>query len=39
VVWQEELAVRFLPRFFDRPLRWAARSMFGRAVNGLLRRV
>ncbi|WP_043679037.1 SRPBCC family protein [Streptomyces xylophagus] len=38
VVWEEELLVRFLPRLFDGPLRWAARSMFGRAVNGLLRR-
>jgi hypothetical protein len=38
VVWQEELSVGFLPRLVDRPLRWAARSMVGRAVNGLLRR-
>jgi hypothetical protein len=38
VVWREELRVRFLPGFFDRPLGWAARSVFGRAVNVLLRR-
>ncbi|MFJ9632224.1 SRPBCC family protein [Streptomyces sp. NPDC091280] len=38
VVWHEELRVRFLPPLLDGPLRWAARSMFGRAVNRLLRR-
>lgn len=37
VIWQEELRVRFLPGLFDRPLAWAARSVFGRAVNALLR--
>ena len=38
VLWREELRVRFLPAFCDRPLEWAARTVFGRAVNGLLRR-
>ncbi len=38
VVWEERAGVRFLPRLFDGPLRWMARSMFGRAVNALLRR-
>jgi hypothetical protein len=38
VVWREELAVRLLPGVFDRPLGWLARRMFGRAVDGLLRR-
>ncbi|MGW0820279.1 SRPBCC family protein [Streptomyces sp. NPDC002845] len=38
VVWREDIAVRPVPRFFDRPLRQAARWMFGRAVDGLLRR-
>ncbi|MFF4349501.1 SRPBCC family protein [Streptomyces sp. NPDC001530] len=38
VVWREELRVRWLPGFADRPLKWAARWMFGRAVEGLLRR-
>lgn len=36
VVWREELAVRPLPPLFDPPLGWAARRMFGRAVDGLL---
>ncbi|OIJ88497.1 SRPBCC family protein [Streptomyces colonosanans] len=36
VVWREELAVRPLPKFFDQPLGWVARWMFGRAVDGLL---
>ncbi|MEU6218806.1 SRPBCC family protein [Streptomyces sp. NPDC047022] len=36
VVWREDLAVRPLPAFFDAPLGWAARWMFGRAVDGLL---
>ncbi|WP_328874652.1 SRPBCC family protein [Streptomyces sp. NBC_00287] len=37
VVWREELGVRLLPGFFDGPLRTAARFVFGRAVNRLLR--
>ncbi|MET7680672.1 SRPBCC family protein [Streptomyces sp. NPDC005423] len=37
VVWHEELRVAMVPSAFDRPLAWAARSMFGRAVNSLLR--
>ncbi|WP_405883481.1 SRPBCC family protein [Streptomyces sp. NBC_01136] len=37
VIWREELSVRWLPRLFDRPLAWAGRWMFGRAVEGLLR--
>ena len=36
VVWREDLSVRPLPALFDRPLGWAARWMFGRAVDGLL---
>ncbi|WP_416969836.1 SRPBCC family protein [Streptomyces sp. 4F14] len=39
VVWREELRVRFLPGFCDPVLRVAARSVFGRAVNRLLRGV
>ncbi|QNP69407.1 SRPBCC family protein [Streptomyces roseirectus] len=39
VVWREELAVRFLPNAFDPALRTAARSIFGRAINRLLRGV
>lgn len=38
VVWREELGVRLLPSAFDPLLRAMARSMFGRALNGLLRR-
>ncbi|MFJ8106271.1 SRPBCC family protein [Streptomyces sp. NPDC096132] len=38
VVWHEELRVRFLPSPFDPLLRATARSVFGRAVNRLLRR-
>ncbi len=38
VVWREELSVRFLPPFLDRLLKWSGRWMFGRAVDGLLRR-
>ncbi|MFE1862520.1 SRPBCC family protein [Streptomyces anandii] len=38
VVWREELRVRFLPGLFDPVLAGAARSVFGRAVNRLLRR-
>ncbi len=37
VVWREELRVRWLPGAFDGVLRSAARYMFGRAVNRLLR--
>ncbi|MGQ4388362.1 SRPBCC family protein [Streptomyces sp. SAS_270] len=37
VVWREELLVRRLPGFLDRPLAWTARRMFGRAAEGLLR--
>ncbi|MEU6254851.1 SRPBCC family protein [Streptomyces sp. NPDC047043] len=37
VVWREELAVRWLPGLFDPVLRQAARHVFGRAVNRLLR--
>ncbi|MFI7499785.1 SRPBCC family protein [Streptomyces sp. NPDC049687] len=37
VVWREELRVRFLPSLFDPLLRTTARSVFGRAVNRLLR--
>ncbi|WP_367320064.1 SRPBCC family protein [Streptomyces sp. HUAS ZL42] len=37
VVWREELRLRLLPRVFDPLLRAAARSVFGRAVNALLR--
>lgn len=36
-VWREELSPRFLPPFLNRPLKWAARWMFGRAVDRLLR--
>ncbi|MER5750713.1 SRPBCC family protein [Streptomyces sp. NPDC002088] len=38
VIWREELRVRLLPSLFDPLLRVAARSVFGRAVNRLLRR-
>ncbi|MFD4415311.1 SRPBCC family protein [Streptomyces sp. NPDC058251] len=38
VVWREDLSVRWLPGIADRPLGWAARWMFGRAMDGLLRR-
>ncbi|WP_151481077.1 SRPBCC family protein [Streptomyces albicerus] len=37
VVWREELGVRGLPRVLDPVLRWAARWVFGRAVDKLLR--
>ncbi|MFF4396467.1 SRPBCC family protein [Streptomyces sp. NPDC001480] len=37
VVWREELRVRRLPSAFDRPLAATARTVFGRAVNTLLR--
>ncbi|MFK4145435.1 SRPBCC family protein [Streptomyces sp. NPDC004065] len=38
VLWREELRVRFLPSLFDPVLERAARAVFGRAVNKLLRR-
>ncbi len=38
VLWREELRVRLLPRVFDPVLRAAARTVFGRTVNELLRR-
>ncbi|MYR63966.1 SRPBCC family protein [Streptomyces sp. SID625] len=38
VRWREELRVRFLPALFDPLLDRAARTMFGRAVDELLRR-
>ncbi|MFI5813059.1 SRPBCC family protein [Streptomyces sp. NPDC051643] len=37
VLWREDLRVRGLPGICDRPLAWAGRWMFGRAVDGLLR--
>jgi hypothetical protein len=37
VVWREELRVRFLPALFDPLLKRSARTMFGRAVDRLLR--
>ncbi|KUL44526.1 SRPBCC family protein [Streptomyces regalis] len=37
VVWREELRVRLLPRLFDGVLERAARYVFGRALNRLLR--
>ncbi|GGL81873.1 hypothetical protein GCM10010129_27040 [Streptomyces fumigatiscleroticus] len=37
VVWREELRVRLVPALFDGLVRRAARSVFGRAVNQLLR--
>jgi hypothetical protein len=39
VVWREELDVRLLPALFDGVLARAARHVFGRAVNRLLRGV
>jgi hypothetical protein len=38
VIWREDLSVRGLPGFADRPLGWSARWMFGRAMDGLLGR-
>ncbi|SHH80814.1 Immediate-early protein 2 [Streptomyces sp. 3214.6] len=38
VFWREELRVRFLPAFVDPLLGATARTVFGRAVNQLLRR-
>ncbi|MFF3613173.1 SRPBCC family protein [Streptomyces sp. NPDC002580] len=38
VSWREDLSVRGLPRRADRPLGRSARWMFGRAMDGLLRR-
>ncbi|MDF3146259.1 MULTISPECIES: SRPBCC family protein [unclassified Streptomyces] len=37
VLWREELRVRLLPGLFDGVLERAARYVFGRAVNRLLR--
>ncbi|MET8949126.1 SRPBCC family protein [Streptomyces sp. NPDC004542] len=37
VVWREELRVRWLPSAFDRPLAAAARTVFGRTADALLR--
>lgn len=37
VSWREEIGIRFLPSLFDGVLHGAARRMFGRAVNRLLR--
>ncbi|MER5429569.1 SRPBCC family protein [Streptomyces sp. NPDC002588] len=37
VLWREELRVRLLPSLFDPPLGATARSVFGRAVDRLLR--
>lgn len=36
VTWTEDLRLRLLPSFLDRPTAWAGRRMFGRAVRGLL---
>jgi hypothetical protein len=38
VVWREALRMRFLPSFLDPLLGATARTVFGRAVNRLLRR-
>ncbi|MEU4107848.1 SRPBCC family protein [Streptomyces sp. NPDC027717] len=38
VLWREELRVSFLPRAFDGVVTSVAQTMFGRVVNGLLRR-
>ncbi|WP_320785177.1 SRPBCC family protein [Streptomyces sp. CRN 30] len=35
-VWREELSPRLVPSLLDRPLKWAARWVFGRAVDRLL---
>ncbi|MEU2595976.1 SRPBCC family protein [Streptomyces hirsutus] len=37
VLWREDLRVRFLPGFCDPALRAVSRTVFGRAVNTLLR--
>ncbi|MFE2044047.1 SRPBCC family protein [Streptomyces sp. NPDC059477] len=37
VLWREQLGVRFLPDLFDPLLERTARTVFGRAVNRLLR--
>jgi hypothetical protein len=37
VVWREKLGVRRLPGVLDPVLKWAARRVFGRAVDKLLR--
>ncbi|MCX4587298.1 SRPBCC family protein [Streptomyces sp. NBC_01481] len=38
VVWVEELRIRFLPRLLDPLVARAGRLVFGRALDGLLRR-
>jgi hypothetical protein len=38
VVWVEELRIRFVPRLLDPLVRRVARLVFGRALDGLLRR-
>ncbi|MEU0245450.1 SRPBCC family protein [Streptomyces sp. NPDC006235] len=38
VLWREEIRIRLLPSPFDGLLRLSARSVFGRALNRLLRR-
>ncbi|MEU1306635.1 SRPBCC family protein [Streptomyces shenzhenensis] len=38
VLWREDLRIRGLPPLFDPLLTRAARAVFGRAVNSLLRR-
>ncbi|PWI14564.1 Immediate-early protein 2 [Streptomyces sp. Act143] len=38
VVWQEQLGIRLLPGVVDPVVRGASRYVFGRAVNGLLRK-
>ncbi|WP_432136994.1 MULTISPECIES: SRPBCC family protein [unclassified Streptomyces] len=38
VLWREDLRVRLLPSLFDPALRVTARTLYGRAVNALLRR-
>ncbi|WP_149182852.1 SRPBCC family protein [Streptomyces sp. TRM49041] len=37
VTWAEELRVLGVPRWCDPALRWAARRVFGRALDGILR--
>jgi hypothetical protein len=37
VIWREQIGIRLLPGLFDPVLRISARSVFGRALNQLLR--
>ncbi|MFF7334463.1 SRPBCC family protein [Streptomyces sp. NPDC090306] len=37
VTWQEDIRLRYQPTLADRPVNLVARSVFGRAVNALLR--